>query len=336
MSERRTLSAIVPACGNPGHVRACIDALRRSSEPPDEIIVVDDGTPGGLGIPNDGVTIVRHPENRGPSAARNSGARAAAGGWLLFVDADIEVEPDAPERVRRTLERCPEIAVVFGVYAEDRDAPSISAYKNLYWRHKFIGLPADSPNVNSALMAVRREVFDEVGGFNEDTRVGEDREFGHAVAARGHQVRLDQALAGAHRKRFTFLRLMREHCTATVNATLVLLATRVQVRGGDREVLGARYRFLAAIAVAGAAGATLAAAVAAGSGPLAIASGTLVVLFGVLTADLLAAARRLKGWRFAAVCLCLAFAEALVASAGITVALGRFLLAGNARRDFRI
>ena len=336
MSQRHSLSAIVPAYGNPDQVVACVSALRRASEPPDEIIVVDDGTPGGLRLPDDSIRIVRHAENRGPGAARNSGARAAAADWLLFVDADVEVEPDAPGRVRRTLEQYPETSVVFGVYAEDRHAAPISAYKNLYWRHKFMGLPADSPNVNSALMAVRREAFSEVCGFNEHARIGEDREFGHAVAARGYQTRLDKELVGAHRKRFTFVRLLRGHFTATVNATLVLLATPVQVRPRDREVLGARHRFLAAVAIAGVAGAALVTAVAAGSLALGVFSAVLVVLFAVLTGDLLLAARRLRGWPFAAACLALAFGEALVASAAIAVALGRYFVLGNARRDFRI
>jgi GT2 family glycosyltransferase len=336
MSERRILSAIVPAFGSPEQVLACVAALRQSFEPPEEIIVVDDGTPGGLHLADSSIRIVQHARNRGPSAARNSGAAAAAGEWLLFVDADIEVERDVPQRVRRTLTQNPEVSLVFGVYSEDRRARPVTAYKNLYWRHKFLGLPADNPNVNTALMAVRREVFEQVGGFNESAYIGEDREFGHAVAARGHQTRLDKQLTGAHRKRFTLRRLVREHFVNTVNASLVVLATRVQMRRADQEVLGARFRFLAAIGVAGAAAAVLLAAVAAGSRPLGVAFGALFVLFGVLTGDLLQAARRLKGWPFAALCLGLAFVEGLVACAGVAVAFVRYFVLGNPRRDFRI
>ena len=336
MSDRRILSAIVPAYGSPDQVLACVDALRRSSEPLDEIIVVDDGTPGGLHLADHSIRIVRHAENRGPSAARNSGAAAAAGEWLLFVDADIEIDPDVPQRVRRTLEQHPEVSLVFGVYAEDRRARPISAYKNLYWRQKFMTLPADTPNVNTALMAVRRQVFDQVRGFNETAHIGEDREFGQAVVSHGHQIRLDKQLVGAHRKEFTLGRLLREHFRNTVNGSLVLFATRVRVRRADQEVLGARFRFLAAIGVAGAAAVALVAAVVAGSRPLVLAAGALVVLFGVLTGDLLAAARRLKGWTFAALCLGLAFIEGLVACAGIAVAFVRYFVLGNPRRDFRI
>ncbi|BCH28538.1 hypothetical protein MesoLjLc_04680 [Mesorhizobium sp. L-8-10] len=55
-----------------------------------EVVVVDDGseTPFTLAEVDDRVRIIRHPENRGAAAARNTAIREAAGEWLAFLDSD--------------------------------------------------------------------------------------------------------------------------------------------------------------------------------------------------------------------------------------------------------
>src|SRR3954467_2657063 len=80
--------------------RAIASILRQDAD--FELIVVDDGST------DDTARIVRqfdderisyqHQTNAGVSAARNAGAAAARGEWLVFLDADDELLPDALER----------------------------------------------------------------------------------------------------------------------------------------------------------------------------------------------------------------------------------------------
>lgn len=72
-----------------------------------EIIVVDDCSNDGsaalaenvLKVANVDYTIIRHEHNRGVSAARNTGLRAARGKYVIFFDGDDLAEPDFVERL---------------------------------------------------------------------------------------------------------------------------------------------------------------------------------------------------------------------------------------------
>ena len=83
-----SICAIVPVLGpQPLLQRAVTGALSNSEIT--ELIVVDDGSPAPLNLtPHAKMRIIRHDANKGPAAARNSGARAAKSDWLAFLDAD--------------------------------------------------------------------------------------------------------------------------------------------------------------------------------------------------------------------------------------------------------
>src|SRR5712672_1924489 len=58
-----------------------------------EVVVVDDYSQTPFGLPPDitgraDVRVIRHSENRGAAAARNTGVEAARGGWVAFLDSD--------------------------------------------------------------------------------------------------------------------------------------------------------------------------------------------------------------------------------------------------------
>jgi glycosyltransferase involved in cell wall biosynthesis len=62
---------------------------------PAEVIVVDDGSADDTAevASCHGATVIRHPENRGLAAARNSGVEAATQDWVAFLDSDDEWLP---------------------------------------------------------------------------------------------------------------------------------------------------------------------------------------------------------------------------------------------------
>lgn len=147
----------------------------------------------------------------GPAAARNRGARVATGEVLVFIDADVVVPVANLVHIESLFGAAPEIAGVFGAYDEEPAQPNfISQYKNLL--HSFIHQTSDpvAQTFWAGFGAVRRDVFLEVGGFDERfTRPSvEDIEFGHRLSATGHQVRLDHALRVCHLKRWTFRSLV--------------------------------------------------------------------------------------------------------------------------------
>lgn len=87
----RTISVVVPVFNGGTTIRATIEHLFRQSLPPDEIIVVDDGSTDHTAevLSSFGDRIKVHSKtNGGPASARNAGIRAATGTLIAFTDSD--------------------------------------------------------------------------------------------------------------------------------------------------------------------------------------------------------------------------------------------------------
>ncbi|MDR5708499.1 MAG: glycosyltransferase family 2 protein, partial [Armatimonadota bacterium] len=86
-----TVSLVIPAHNAEAYLREALDSVFAQTRPPDEVIVVDDGsldrTPEIAASYGDRVRLVRQP-NRGEAAARNTGVRVAQGELIAFLDAD--------------------------------------------------------------------------------------------------------------------------------------------------------------------------------------------------------------------------------------------------------
>jgi glycosyltransferase involved in cell wall biosynthesis len=93
-SENPTVSIVIPAKNESGAVGGIVAAAR--AECPDaEIIVVDDGSTDATGSEAEaaGARVIRHPESLGNGAAVKTGARAAVGEILVFMDGDGQHDP---------------------------------------------------------------------------------------------------------------------------------------------------------------------------------------------------------------------------------------------------
>lgn len=101
------VSVVVPIYNVEEYLDRCVQSIRKQTYKKLEIILVDDGSPDLCGKMCDEYTQqdqrikVIHKKNGGLSDARNVGAEAATGKYLLFVDSDDYIEP---ELVRKTVE----------------------------------------------------------------------------------------------------------------------------------------------------------------------------------------------------------------------------------------
>jgi glycosyltransferase involved in cell wall biosynthesis len=94
-TRRLPVSVVIPAYERERMVARAVGSARRQDPPPDEVIVVDDGSADGTAVAAEaaGARVVRHPRNRGRSAARNTGLRAAGNPWVALLDCDDEWLP---------------------------------------------------------------------------------------------------------------------------------------------------------------------------------------------------------------------------------------------------
>ncbi len=101
------LSVIIPTYNRPRLLERCVRSVLIQTIPPCEVLVVDDCSPNTDSelicrqFPE--VRFLRQDRNRGPGPARNLGLQLAQGDWVLPVDDDDELLPDAIETVSRSL-----------------------------------------------------------------------------------------------------------------------------------------------------------------------------------------------------------------------------------------
>jgi len=150
-------SIIIPTCNRPEELRRCLETLKGA----DEIIISDDGdatsTREALRNAFPSVTVVQGPR-RGPAANRNCGASVATGDWLVFVDDDCIPEQNLIFAYRLFTTRASVL--------EGRISP-------LGLRSRLdMECPANETGgcLWSCNMAIRSDLFGELGGFDESFR----------------------------------------------------------------------------------------------------------------------------------------------------------------------
>lgn len=102
-APRAPITVVIPAFGRPDMLRRALRSLCLQSLLPDEVIVVDDGSPDPIDVGADiaaalRAVVVRHETNKGAAAARNTGIRAASNDWITFLDSDDWLLPDSIEQ----------------------------------------------------------------------------------------------------------------------------------------------------------------------------------------------------------------------------------------------
>ncbi len=206
------VSVIVPAHRCAVTLRKALEALRRSDLPGSqwELVVVDDAsgddTPAVATAYADRVVVLVG-THRGPAYARNRGAEVARGNVLAFVDADVCVHGDALRRMLALLTEHPDVGAVFGAYDTAPSAHGlVSRYANLVHHYVHVHGAGDAETFWAGCGAVRRHVFESVGGYDERryTRPQiEDIELGHRIRDAGRRILLRPEIQCTHLKRWT-------------------------------------------------------------------------------------------------------------------------------------
>jgi len=94
---RPTFSVIIPVYNGAATIGRALDSVTSQTYPPQEIIVVDDGSTDAsaeIAAAHAGPIRLIRQQNQGVSVARNRGATEASGEWLAFLDADDVYFPD--------------------------------------------------------------------------------------------------------------------------------------------------------------------------------------------------------------------------------------------------
>jgi glycosyltransferase involved in cell wall biosynthesis len=202
-----TISAMVRVYNGEGFVGETVAALLAQTRPPDEVVIVDDGstdgTPAVLAGFGDAIRVVRQP-NSGLAAAFNRGFSECRGDYVAICDADDLWEPGKLERQAAVLADHPEIDLMFG-------AVSIFGTGAGNW-----GLPDGHPTgllagrefashlfrinvVSTSTVVARRSLHERVGPFEEHLGA-EDYDFWMRAALLGATFYWDPEILARYRR----------------------------------------------------------------------------------------------------------------------------------------
>ncbi len=198
-----TVSVVIPSYNYAKTLGACLASAFAQTYPPAEVIVVDDRSTDdspaiAAGFP---CRLIVQPRNRGAAAARNTGAAAATGEILFFLDSDVAMEPDAIRNAVRLLAEDPSLGCVYGIHPPEPliDDGPIERYRALHMHHALVRASGYTMTAVFALAAIPAAVFAEIGPFDENFRGagGEDTEYSDRLAAR-YRILLAPSVLGRH------------------------------------------------------------------------------------------------------------------------------------------
>ena len=187
---RPTVGVVVTTYNHAHFLGEALESVQAQTRAPDAVIVVDDGSsddPGAVAARFANVRIIRQ-ENRGLSAARNTGLAALDTAFVLFLDADDRLSPQAVEAALACFARVPESGFVYGGHryidcegndiGERFEPPGDDPYVRLL-RGNFIAM--------HGTVMYRRDLLLSLGGFDERLRQCEDYDL-YLRMARLHPV----------------------------------------------------------------------------------------------------------------------------------------------------
>lgn len=194
-----TISVVIPAYNESQHIVATVQSIQtafgEANIPLFEIIVSDDASTDGTGdlAKEAGATVVLSGK-RNIGATRNVGAAAARGEWVLFVDADSQVES-------------PTITQLFQAIDEGfigGGAGIVWSHQTKFWAnfvlHFWNKVSVIFKAPAGSFFFARKDVFDLVGGFNEELYASEELELGVKLKQHGKLKILKHPIKTSPRK----------------------------------------------------------------------------------------------------------------------------------------
>jgi GT2 family glycosyltransferase len=210
-----SFSVVIVTRDESTYLRRTVHSLCTNPSAPDEIIVVDDqstdGSTEGLVETYGRVRVLRPDRRLGVAGARNYGAERARGDVIVFSDAHIEVPQDWAVPILDALSIDHAGAAATGLenlrqrpgkgVCGGRWRPGTADYLRWEWLRCKTGDPYPIPLLTGGFLAMRREVFEKVGGFDSGMfKYGvEDTELSVRLWTMGYQCLAVPRVLVAHR-----------------------------------------------------------------------------------------------------------------------------------------
>jgi GT2 family glycosyltransferase len=211
------VSVIIPTFRAEASLGRAVASIRRERRLGAEIVLVDNGCRGMAKETVEAMAgridrLIHLKKNQGYAGGNNRGAEAAEGDILFLLNDDAWLLPGALEAVVETFERHPEVGVIgCKIFNEDgKTLQHVEVKMNRQGFSRHVGAgdtagpeysePRDVEYITGAAWAIRRDVWDEIGGLAETYFPGyfEEVEFCWTARALGWRVRYVPDAAVVH------------------------------------------------------------------------------------------------------------------------------------------
>lgn len=200
--EAEPVSVVIPCFRQAHFLPEAIESVLAQEHGAVEVVVVDDGSPDNVGevaARYPGVKYLRQPKG-GLAAARNAGLKEATGEFVLFLDADDRLLPEAIARGLDELRAEPEAMMAAGTWRLiGEEGESLPADPPRQPREAFPALLESCFISTPAAVLYRRRLFQEIGGFDPEVSASADYDLYLRTAAR-YPVRLHPHLVAEYRR----------------------------------------------------------------------------------------------------------------------------------------
>jgi GT2 family glycosyltransferase len=195
-------SVIVPFFNAQDTISDCFSSLAAQKDTPKEVLMIDNASTdrskdivrARIEKENDPAFRLMSESKKGPSAARNTAARNARGSWLLFTDSDCIADPAWAHCFLRQAEQG-RLGAIAGSIKPAEAGNVVQKFQSLFSLQEqereetFSSYTIDSGLFPTANLAVKKEVFDHIGGFDECLHVGEDHDLCARIYKAGYRIR---------------------------------------------------------------------------------------------------------------------------------------------------
>ncbi|MFH1429040.1 MAG: glycosyltransferase family A protein [Candidatus Margulisiibacteriota bacterium] len=191
------VSVIIPTYNRLSYLKKALKSVMVQTFKDYEIIVVDDGSTDGTTSYISGLPFIRYvyQENKGVSAARNRGLTIARGEYVCFLDSDDTWKKTKLEKQAEVFQNNPGLKACYTEETWIRNGKHLNQMKK---HQKYSGwifekaLPLCIISPSSIML--KKDVFNDLGCFDENLDVCEDYDFWLRLTARYQVLFLKEAL----------------------------------------------------------------------------------------------------------------------------------------------
>ena len=197
------ISIIVPSYNAARTIGASLGSIvRQETARSYEVIVVDssaDQTADLIARDYPQAKLIRKLQRTYAGAARNEGVRASRGRYLVMIDADCVVAPDAVERLVSRQEQGGYAAVGGSIANGTPDSLSGTIGYLIEFREFMPATPTRTEKgIPTAIISYRREIFERYGYFDEDLASAEDLLYNWRLHRAGEHLLFDPQIRATH------------------------------------------------------------------------------------------------------------------------------------------